>query len=153
MALEFLNTNQGSKSQKSSELKMVKYLCPNNEDITIKIASFIALVQTHMIENVKTNFKEKYKPNLNCNSCKQSECNQKHLLEWKGLIGINMLVTYILIYLIMTIPRNKSILQFWWLTIWRGRKYLKESVKSFGPMCTLTQCAAVLVAVLDTINK
>ena len=55
LALEFLNSNQGSKSRKSSELKMVKCLCPNNEDITIKIASFIALVQTHMIENVKNN--------------------------------------------------------------------------------------------------
>ena len=74
---------------------MVQYLSPNNEDVTIKIASFIALVQTHMIENVKSNFKEKYKPNLTCYSCKQSECNQKHLLECKSQLGSNELVTYI----------------------------------------------------------
>ena len=48
-----------------------------------------------MIENVKTNFKEKYKPNLNCNSCKQSECIQEHLLECKALLGSNEIMTYI----------------------------------------------------------
>ena len=48
-----------------------------------------------MIENVKSNFKENYKPNLVCNSCNLSECNQEHLLECSALIGKNELLTYI----------------------------------------------------------
>ena len=74
---------------------MARYLTSNNEEMNILISSFIALIQTHMIEGVKLNFKEKYKPNLTCNSCKQSECNQKHLLECKALLGSNEIMSYI----------------------------------------------------------
>ena len=48
-----------------------------------------------MIENVKSNFKEKYKPNLTCNSCKQSDGNEKNWLECKALLGSTELVTYL----------------------------------------------------------
>ena len=40
-------------------------------------------------------FREQYKPNLTCNSCHLSECNQEHLLECSALIGRNELLTYI----------------------------------------------------------
>ena len=63
--------------------------------MNIKTASFIAKIQTDMIENIKLNFKKKYKPNLTCNSRKLSECDQKHLLECKALIGSNELVIYL----------------------------------------------------------
>ena len=95
IALENLNSNQGSKSQKSKSLEMAPYLTSNNEEFSLKTASFIAKLQTHMVENIKCNFKEQYKPNLTCNSCLISECNQKHLLECSALIGRNELLTYI----------------------------------------------------------
>ena len=94
-ALNYLNFNQGSKSQKSNELRLAPYLTSCNEDFELKTSSFIAKVQTHMIENIKCNFKEHYKPNLVCNSCNINECNQKHLLECLALIGSNELLTYI----------------------------------------------------------
>ena len=95
LALDFLNTDQGSKSQQKSELKMSPYLSCHNEGISLEKACFIAKTQTHMIENIKNNFKELYKPNLLCNSCKISECDQKHLLECSALIGKNEIVSYI----------------------------------------------------------
>ena len=94
-ALEFLNTNQGSKSTKNKELNMSPYLSANNEGISIQIACFIAKTQTHMIENIKNNFKEQYKPNLACNSCNKSICDQKHLLECSELIGKNEILSNI----------------------------------------------------------
>ena len=48
-----------------------------------------------MIENIKNNFKELYKPNLLCDYCKISECDQKHLLECSELIGKNEILSYI----------------------------------------------------------
>ena len=95
ISLESLNSNQGSKSRQYSELKMASYLCPNEEFMNVNTACFIAKTQTFMIENVKCNFKEKYRPNLICNSCMTSECNQEHLLYCKELIGSNELVSYI----------------------------------------------------------
>ena len=74
---------------------MSPYLKSNNEDVSVITASFIAKIQTHMIENVKHNFKEHYKPNLICDSCKLGECDQKHLLECSQLIGKNEIVSYI----------------------------------------------------------
>ena len=94
-ALEHLNYDQGSKSQKSETLMMAQFSTSKNEEFELKTSSFIAKVQTHMIENVKSNFKEYYNPNLVCNSCNLSECNQEHLLECTALIGKNELVTYI----------------------------------------------------------
>ena len=47
-----------------------------------------------MVEDVRMNFKEKYKPNLVCFSCKLCECNQEHLLECQSLIVSNQLVSY-----------------------------------------------------------
>ena len=61
----------------------------------METAKFIAKTQSHMIETVKTNFQSYYKPNLLCNACLISECNQPHLLYCKKLIGSNKLVTYI----------------------------------------------------------
>ena len=95
ISLEFLNSNQGSKSRQYNELRMAPYLSPNNEYLSIKTASFMARIQTHMVENIKCNYKEKFKPNLTCNSCLISECNQQHLLYCTKLIGSNELVTYI----------------------------------------------------------
>ena len=69
LALNFLNTTQGSKSRQYCELKMAPYLCPSEEEIPILTAKFIAKTQTHMIEYVKSNFKDFYKPNLMCNQC------------------------------------------------------------------------------------
>ena len=94
-ALMYLNSNQGSKSRQYSELRMAPYLCPSKQYLNIKTASFIAKTQTHMIENIKCNFKKNYEPNLICNSCLISECTQEHLLECKKLIGSNELVSYI----------------------------------------------------------
>ena len=95
LALLCLNSNQGSKSHQKEYLEMSPYLRSNKEDIPIKASSFIAKVQAHMVKNIKHNFKEHYKPNLKCDSCKLSECDQKHLLECPKLIGKNELVTYI----------------------------------------------------------
>ena len=74
---------------------MSPYLRANIENLPIKTASFIAKVQSYMVENIKHNFKEQYKPNLYCGSCNLSECDQKHLLECTKLIGKNELVSYI----------------------------------------------------------
>ena len=89
LALNFLNSNQGSKSQQKEQLEMSPYLRSNHEDISVQTASFIAKAQSHMVENIKHNFKEHYKPNLKCDSCKSSECDQNHLLECSTLIGKN----------------------------------------------------------------
>ena len=40
-----------------------------------------------MVENIKHNFKEQYKPDHTCISCNLGECDQKHILECKMLIG------------------------------------------------------------------
>ena len=39
---------------------MSNFLSPNIEEIPIETAKFIAKLQTHMVENVKTNFAGKY---------------------------------------------------------------------------------------------
>ena len=93
-ALYYLNSNLGSKSRVYTHLKMSNFLCPN-EFSTIESAKFIAKIQSHMIETVKTNFKQEYLPNLICNSCGMNECNQSHLLYCEALIGSNELITYI----------------------------------------------------------
>ena len=41
------------------------------------------------------NFKHEYEPNFICNSCRNSECNQSHLIYCNALIGSNQLITYI----------------------------------------------------------
>ena len=87
LAIAFLNSNQGRKSQQKEELEMSPYLKSNIEDVSVQTASFIAKIQSHMVENIKLNYKEQYKPNLICDSCKISECDQKHLLECSELIG------------------------------------------------------------------
>ena len=97
-ALIYLNTNIGSKSRNYKKLKMSYFLCPNFEEIPIETAKFIAKVQSHMVENVKTNFPGKYEPNFLCQSCKLTECNQSHLLYCSALIGSNELITYIPYY-------------------------------------------------------
>ena len=74
---------------------MPPYLRSHSEDFSIKTASFIAKIQTHMVEGIKCNFKEQYLPNLTCNSCNLSECNQMHLLQCSALMGSNELLTYI----------------------------------------------------------
>ena len=68
-ALKELNSKQGSKSQQKRNLVMAPYLRSHSEDFSIKTASFIAKIQTHMVEGIKCNFKEHYLPNLTCNSC------------------------------------------------------------------------------------
>ena len=94
-ALKYLNSNQGSKSQKRNSLQMAPYLTSDENKFALKSSSFIATFQTHMIENIKCNFKERYKPNLVYNSSNLIECNQKHLLECLKLIGSNEFLTYI----------------------------------------------------------
>ena len=63
-ALRYLNLNVGSKSQEYQQLKMSNYLSSQNEDMPVETAKFIAKAQSHMIENVKTNFPEYNKPNF-----------------------------------------------------------------------------------------
>ena len=94
-ALRYLNLNIGSKSRKYEQLKMSNYSISQNEDMQIETAKFIAKAQSHMIETIKTNFPEYYKPNFICNICLISESNQPHLLHCKKLLGSNQLVTYI----------------------------------------------------------
>ena len=67
-AIDYLNLNQGSKSQKSESLILSTFLSSDNNKFSLQTSSFIAKIQTHMIENIKCNFKEYYKPNLVCNS-------------------------------------------------------------------------------------
>ena len=74
---------------------MSNFLCPNQEEISIETAKFIAKVQSHMVESVKSNFPGEYFSDNLCNSCKSSECNQPHLIYCKSLIGSNQLITYI----------------------------------------------------------
>ena len=93
--LKYLNSIVGSKSQRYQELKLSLYLSSQNENIPVETAKFIAKTQSHMIETVKTNFQSYYKPNLLCNACLISECNQPHLLYCKKLIGSNEIVTNI----------------------------------------------------------
>ena len=95
IALKHLNSNQGSNILQYSELKMVNYLCPSNEEIHPDIAKFIIRIQCHMIEEVKYNWKNKYGTNLNCDNCENSECTQKHLLECPVLVRQNTLISYI----------------------------------------------------------
>ena len=83
--LKELNFKQGSKSQQKRSLTMAPYLRFHSEDFSIKTASFIAKIQTHIVEGIKSNFKEQYLPNLTCKSCNLSECNQMHLLECSAL--------------------------------------------------------------------
>ena len=97
-ALLLKNSNKGSKNRQYSELKMAAYLCPNEEEMDINTAKILEKIQTHMIINVKSNFKEQFKPNLVCNACKLNECNQRHPLECQALVGSNELVSYILNY-------------------------------------------------------
>ena len=94
-ALKFLNTTQWSKSRQYIDLKMTKFLSSNVEDIQIKTAQLLTKIQLHMVKNIKISFKEQYNPNVVCNSCLLSECNQKHLFECWALIGRNQLVTYL----------------------------------------------------------
>ena len=42
MHLFFLNSNQGTKSQQYSELKMAAYVCPNEEEMDINTAKKLA---------------------------------------------------------------------------------------------------------------
>ena len=51
-----------------------------------------------MIETVKYNFQEYYRPNLFCNLCLLTECHQSHLLFCPKLVGSNQLITYIPFY-------------------------------------------------------
>ena len=94
-ALTYLNSKVGTKSHKYEKLQMSNFLLPNEEEIPIETAKFIAKIQTHMIETVKSNFPGEYKNDTLCNSCKSSECNQPHLIYCKSLIGSNQLITYI----------------------------------------------------------
>ena len=48
-ALLYLNSNQGSKSQKRNTLSMAPFLTSSNEDFELKTTTFIAKIQTHMI--------------------------------------------------------------------------------------------------------
>ena len=74
---------------------MSNFLFPGEEEVPIETAKFIAQAQTDMIEYVKINFKERYKPHLNCNTCITNKCNQSHLLYRLKLIGSNEIITYI----------------------------------------------------------
>ena len=94
-ALKYLNSIVGSKSKKYQELKISYFLSAHSEYIPVETAKFIAKAQSHMIENIKTNFQGYYKPNLICDTCLISECNQSHLLNCQKLLGSNELVTYI----------------------------------------------------------
>ena len=97
-ALDYLNSVKGRKHRNYGELKMAPYLCPNNEDLSVDVAKFIAKAQSCMIENIKSNFRKQYEPNMICNACNIYECTQAHLLECNVLINGNDLVTYIPIY-------------------------------------------------------
>ena len=74
---------------------MSKLLSSENEDAPNETASFIAKVQSHMIETVRSNCPGTYKPYLVCKSCQISVCNQPHVLYCPKLIGNNELVTCI----------------------------------------------------------
>ena len=56
----FKNSNKGSKNRQYSELKMAAYFCPNEEEMDINTAKNLAKIETHMVKNVKANFKEQF---------------------------------------------------------------------------------------------
>ena len=60
---------------------MSGYLSSHYENVPIVTAKFIAKLQSHMVETVKANFSQHYKPNMLCNLCFLSECNQSQLLN------------------------------------------------------------------------
>ena len=93
-SLKYLNTNIGSKSRHYTELKMSQFLC-SHDNFSRDISKFMAKTLCHMIEKVKMNFQQEYKPNFMCNTCMVKICNQSHLLYCEALIGSNQLVTYI----------------------------------------------------------
>ena len=74
---------------------MADYLMPCEMEIPINLAKFIVKIQTRMIKEIKTTFKQKYNGNLICDSCMNHECNQPHLLECPKLLGKNEMLTYI----------------------------------------------------------
>ena len=74
---------------------MSSFLTSNDHKIPIETTKFIAKVQAHMVETIKINFQSNHTPNLICNPCQMSECNQSHLLSCTKLIGSNEIVTYI----------------------------------------------------------
>ena len=78
---------------------MSPYFSPNIEVSSSEIAKFIAKTQCHMIETIKCNLKNQYKPNLNCDLCdKNTESIQAHLLDCPKLLGNNEIITYIPTY-------------------------------------------------------
>ena len=58
-SLKYLNLNIGSKSRKYDTLEMSNFLTSNNEEFHVETSKFIAKFQTHMVETVKNNFKDK----------------------------------------------------------------------------------------------
>ena len=95
MGTGLISLNIELKQDDCKELKISPYLSSQNENIPVETAQFIAKTQAHMIETVKSNFQGFHKPNLTCNLCLTSECNQPHLLYCQKLLGSNELVTYI----------------------------------------------------------
>ena len=93
--INYLNSKVGSKRRNYKELRLFKLLISQNENTLIETALFIARIQAHMIETVKTKYKEVYKPNSVCKSYNLVECNQFHLLYCSKLIWSNQLVSYI----------------------------------------------------------
>ena len=74
------------KSLKKKRVKrMFGYLSSNYET-----AKFIAQLQSHMVETVKGNFPQHYKPNFMCNLC--------FGVNRSKLLGSNNLTTYIPLY-------------------------------------------------------
>ena len=65
--LKYLNSKVGTKSKHYEKLKISNFLSSHSEETPIETAQFIAKVQSHMVETVRTNFKERYNPDLSAN--------------------------------------------------------------------------------------
>ena len=84
---------------------MAAYLFPKEEEMNIDTV-------TYMIQNVKSIFKEQFKPTLVCNTCKSNECNQIIYKNVKpGLNPMCQFPKYQIMKNVLMTQENKTIWQ------------------------------------------
>ena len=97
------------------------------------------MIETYMVKNGKSNFKELYKPNLFRNLCLSTECTQMHLLECAILIGKVTMLSYIPCYCDIFDDSNQREQEYIAILLTENPKLKKtlENVicKAFLPKC------------------
>ena len=82
-----LTKTEIEKLQKCHEMGFRKLLSLSSKTPKKMLYLLTGYVPIELIIQRRLNYKEHYKTNLICDSCKTSECDQKHLLECSELIG------------------------------------------------------------------